>query len=100
MDTRTGRIYTGEEAEILEKFFKETSTKGVDSSKFPKFFKNIPISERPTSMNDIKEMKIPPTEQQLKQRKVGRNDLCPCGSGKKFKKCCLNSENNTGKTND
>jgi hypothetical protein len=21
--------------------------------------------------------------------KVGRNDLCPCGSGKKFKKCCL-----------
>ncbi len=22
-------------------------------------------------------------------RDVGRNDLCPCGSGKKFKKCCL-----------
>jgi hypothetical protein len=22
-------------------------------------------------------------------RKIGRNDLCPCGSGKKFKKCCL-----------
>lgn len=22
-------------------------------------------------------------------RNVGRNDLCPCGSGKKFKKCCL-----------
>ncbi|RJQ80121.1 MAG: type I methionyl aminopeptidase [Desulfobacteraceae bacterium] len=21
--------------------------------------------------------------------KVGRNDLCPCGSGKKFKRCCL-----------
>ncbi len=21
--------------------------------------------------------------------KVGRNDLCPCGSGRKFKKCCL-----------
>jgi len=21
--------------------------------------------------------------------KLGRNDLCPCGSGKKFKKCCL-----------
>jgi hypothetical protein len=24
-------------------------------------------------------------------RNVGRNDPCPCGSGKKFKKCCLNS---------
>lgn len=22
---------------------------------------------------------------------VGRNDPCPCGSGKKFKKCCLNN---------
>jgi preprotein translocase subunit SecA len=22
-------------------------------------------------------------------RGVGRNDSCPCGSGKKFKKCCL-----------
>jgi len=22
--------------------------------------------------------------------KTGRNDLCPCGSGKKFKRCCLN----------
>lgn len=21
---------------------------------------------------------------------VGRNDICPCGSGKKFKRCCLN----------
>jgi preprotein translocase subunit SecA len=21
--------------------------------------------------------------------KTGRNDACPCGSGKKYKKCCL-----------
>ena len=25
-------------------------------------------------------------------RKVGRNDPCPCGSGKKFKACCMNKE--------
>ena len=24
--------------------------------------------------------------------KIGRNELCPCGSGKKYKKCCLDSE--------
>ena len=24
--------------------------------------------------------------------RVGRNELCPCGSGKKYKKCCLESE--------
>lgn len=23
-----------------------------------------------------------------KQKKIGRNDPCPCGSGKKYKKCC------------
>jgi hypothetical protein len=22
--------------------------------------------------------------------KIGRNDLCPCGSGRKYKKCCIN----------
>nr|WP_319493089.1 HEAT repeat domain-containing protein [uncultured Desulfobacter sp.] len=24
-------------------------------------------------------------------QKIGRNDPCPCGSGKKYKKCCLNN---------
>jgi peptide deformylase len=28
-------------------------------------------------------------EEPLKQLKIGRNDPCPCGSGKKYKKCCL-----------
>ena len=28
------------------------------------------------------------TGQAVRTQLVGRNDLCPCGSGKKFKKCC------------
>ncbi|GGH86462.1 hypothetical protein JOD43_003480 [Pullulanibacillus pueri] len=28
------------------------------------------------------------TRQMAKKNNVGRNDPCPCGSGKKFKKCC------------
>lgn len=24
--------------------------------------------------------------------KIGRNNPCPCGSGKKYKKCCLGNE--------
>ena len=24
-----------------------------------------------------------------KRKKIGRNEPCPCGSGKKFKRCCL-----------
>jgi len=27
--------------------------------------------------------------QQQKKHKAGRNDPCPCGSGKKYKKCCM-----------
>lgn len=28
--------------------------------------------------------------------KLGRNDPCPCGSGKKYKQCCLRAEENRG----
>lgn len=44
------------------------------------------------------EMKIDPTPEQLSRTpkdpramgRVGRNEACPCGSGKKFKFCHLN----------
>jgi len=29
--------------------------------------------------------------------KIGRNDPCPCGSGKKYKHCCLKKKNNNMK---
>ena len=28
--------------------------------------------------------------------KVGRNDPCPCGSGKKYKSCCLSKKGGSG----
>ncbi|WP_010677088.1 SEC-C metal-binding domain-containing protein [Bacillus timonensis] len=31
---------------------------------------------------------MPPTAPVINENKVGRNDPCPCGSGKKYKKCC------------
>ena len=33
-----------------------------------------------------REIKLEPTKVETK---IGRNDPCPCGSGKKHKKCCL-----------
>ena len=46
-------------------------------------FQIIPIKKRPT----------------LKYTGIGRNELCPCGSGKKFKKCCINEvQNDTQET--
>lgn len=29
------------------------------------------------------------TQKRRKKKKIGRNDPCPCGSGVKYKKCCL-----------
>ena len=29
-------------------------------------------------------------DQEPRELKIGRNDPCPCGSGRKYKKCCLN----------
>src|SRR3989441_1122576 len=35
-----------------------------------------------------------PTPRTASGEKVGRNDPCPCGSGKKYKKCCYLKQNN------
>lgn len=32
-----------------------------------------------------------PIQQVRKFDKVGRNDPCPCGSGQKYKKCCMST---------
>lgn len=37
---------------------------------------------------DEAEESVPLNPMPAAQRKVGRNDPCPCGSGKKYKKCC------------
>lgn len=62
MDTRTGRIYRNLEL--------------------------VPAEDR----EYVKQMVVAPTARQLKLGKVHRNDPCPCGSGKKFKQCCMRQE--------
>jgi preprotein translocase subunit SecA len=39
----------------------------------------------PTSTNHDDSVKREPIR---KEKKAGRNDPCPCGSGKKYKNCC------------
>jgi preprotein translocase subunit SecA len=34
------------------------------------------------------ELALSPPRPGVTEAKVGRNDPCPCGSGKKYKKCC------------
>ena len=33
-------------------------------------------------------------ERLVRRVRVGRNDPCPCNSGRKFKKCCINKVRN------
>ena len=39
-----------------------------------------------------KPFKFRSNESVIKKEKIGRNDPCPCGSGKKYKKCCLGKD--------
>ncbi|NLT69412.1 MAG: preprotein translocase subunit SecA, partial [Verrucomicrobiaceae bacterium] len=42
----------------------------------------------PAPAQNMPEIQIPKTPLRRDMPKVGRNDPCPCGSGKKFKACC------------
>lgn len=41
-----------------------------------------------SSKKDLARMLKEPNEPYVRGVKIGRNDPCPCGSGKKYKKCC------------
>ena len=49
---------------------------------------NIERKEKPKKLltNDTEDKAA--KKQPKKSKKVGRNELCPCGSGKKYKQCC------------
>lgn len=55
-----------------------------------RYIYRVNIVERPEERTDVVENKY--AEEQLKtpvkSEKIGRNEPCPCGSGKKYKKCC------------
>lgn len=65
MDTRTGEIISSEE--LMKRLEANPDER--------KFYKKIKAGAL--------------TPLQMKNRKVGRNEPCPCQSGKKFKHCCL-----------
>ncbi len=43
--------------------------------------------DKPEDITDLERLLNPP-KPQIAEKKVGRNDPCPCGSGIKYKKCC------------
>ncbi|MFC4804034.1 SEC-C metal-binding domain-containing protein [Filifactor villosus] len=55
---------------------------------------NLPEWDAILTQDERKEIKkeYNRTKTIVKEDKVGRNDPCPCGSGKKYKKCCGKEE--------
>jgi len=43
--------------------------------------------DKPEDITDM-ELLLNPPQTIVSDKKVGRNEPCPCGSGKKYKKCC------------
>ncbi|MEA3273498.1 MAG: SEC-C metal-binding domain-containing protein [Patescibacteria group bacterium] len=58
--------------------------KGADANRSG-FFKNNEVKESAGSSAEAEETTAIPIRE---AEKIGRNDPCPCGSGKKYKKCC------------
>ena len=48
------------------------------------------IGLEPDKPEDITELErlLNPQKPKIAEEKIGRNALCPCGSGNKYKKCC------------
>lgn len=53
---------------------------------------SLPQWDQLLTLEQRKEIKKEYNESRIirNENKIGRNDPCPCGSGKKYKKCCIN----------
>ena len=60
-------------------FHENEDDNNIDMEKLENAFKDL-------IKNDMKNMDV------ISTNKIGRNDPCPCGSGKKYKKCCIEKE--------
>jgi hypothetical protein len=75
----------GDELEMLKDRYREVKEVGRRSLKTGPSRR---VAARRATTGSIVE-NVSPDEQPIANIKVGRNDSCPCGSGKKYKKCCL-----------
>ena len=85
MDIRDGSIIDKKELEEIkkedanaEKFLKEISEQDMTAKQLKK--KKVSKYDNRSPLGKLRKTEI---------EKIGRNEPCPCDSGKKFKKCCL-----------
>lgn len=68
------RDLTPEQAKLRQEFFSGATEKKIQAQ----------MDNRLAELE-----KASPPEKLVRRVKIGRNDICPCGSGKKFKRCCI-----------
>lgn len=51
--------------------------------------------DKPEDISDLDKIHNPQPPVRA-EAKIGNNDPCPCGSGKKYKRCCMNKNNKAG----
>ena len=90
MNTDTGKIISPEE---VDKIVGQPPVEYIPKGN-PILERWLKWRERKLKKQHIIEMKIPPTPQQCVRGFVALNDFCPCGSQKKFKKCCYTGPKN------
>ena len=85
---KTGKLGTGNKPAVV-KVKTEERVKELESV-FEENGWEYTIELDPDQPEDIKDLEIllNPPKTKIAEKKVGRNEPCPCGSGKKYKKCC------------
>jgi len=61
-----------------------------DARRFPKGFKSVGPFIR--HLGGYKEYYRWLRNNPIRSNKIPRNSSCPCGSGKKYKRCCINKQ--------
>jgi preprotein translocase subunit SecA len=78
------RMFDSINQSVRDRFFKVRVVRR-DMSEVPR---NIKTQKPELTQRDNRPGKVSKQETVRKSIKVGRNDPCPCGSGKKYKNCC------------
>jgi len=87
--TRSVLIASGEEAKLLLELQFNGAAAITDVSWEWVTLKDVPVDQVPQLLIAAERLRQRRLAKARAAGKIGRNDLCPCGSGSKFKKCCL-----------
>jgi len=82
MDTRTGELISQDDLALMKSIGDFVTVDDKDMTKKQR-------KEMKVSLKDHRSKLGKKLTYERKARKIGRNEPCPCGSGLKYKKCCL-----------